>query len=147
MKIFWKPNIFFNTTFNFAGKSFCRPLTTSGRNNMDENVLPTPLIHIFGCGPFYKKFHQFLFHPGKIIRLLAAVSILRPLTFHIAHLKRYVHKFSGVPQKLTCCERFGLQLLPNSEECIFFTPERPFSGVVFGQREFSWPNGRLSPIA
>ena len=27
---------------------------------------------------------------------------------------------------VTCCEQFGLQLLPNSEECIFVTPERPF---------------------
>ena len=71
-------------------------------------------------------FHQFLCHPGKIIRRLAAVTILRPPTFHIAHLKRYVHKFSGVPPKSTCCERFGLQLLSNSEEFIFVTPERPF---------------------
>ena len=54
--------------------------------------------------------------------------------------------FSWLPQKLTCCERFGLQN-PNSEECIFFTPERPFLGVIFGQKEFSRPNGRLSPIA
>ena len=56
-------------------------------------------------------------------------------------VKRYVHKFSGVPQKLTRCERFGLQLLPNSEEFIFVTPERPFLGVLFGQNEFSRRNG------
>ena len=49
-------------------------------------------------------------------------------------------------QKLTFCERFGLQILPNSEECIFVTPERPFLGVVFGQKEFSRRNGRLTPI-
>ena len=107
-------------------------------------------LKIFGCRPFYKKnadFHQFLFHPGKIICRTAVVSMMRPPTFHIAHLKRYVHKFSGVPQKSTSCERFGLQLLPNSEECIFFTQERLFLGVVFGQKLFSWPNGRPSPIA
>ena len=73
-----------------------------------------------------KDFHQVLCHSGKIIRRLAAVSILSLQTFHIGHLKRYVHKFSRLPQKLTCCERFGLQLLQNSEEFIFFTPERPF---------------------
>ena len=98
-------------------------------------------------GPKNADFHQFLFHPGKIIRWLAAVTILRLPTFHIAHLKRYVHKFSGVPQKLTCCERFGLQLLPNSEDFIFVTPERPFLGVPFGQNQFSRRNGRLLPIA
>ena len=37
-----------------------------------------------------KDFHQVLCHSGKIIRRLAAVSILRPPTFHIAHLNRYV---------------------------------------------------------
>ena len=35
----------------------------------------------------------------------------------------------------------------NSEEFIFVTPERPFLGVVFGQKEFSGRTGRLSPIA
>ena len=53
----------------------------------------------------------------------------------------------GVPQKLTCCELFGFQLLQNSEECIFVTPERTFLGVVFGQKELSRRNGRLSPTA
>ena len=106
-------------------------------------------LKFLGEERFIKKsdFPQFLCHSGKIIRRLAAVTILRPPTFHIAHLKRYVHKFSGVPQKLTCCEWIGLQLLPNSEEFIFVTPERPFLGVVFGQKEFSRRNGRLSPIA
>ena len=35
-------------------------------------------------------------------------SILVPPTFHIASLKRYTPKFSGPPQKLTWCQRFGL---------------------------------------
>ena len=88
-------------------------------------------------GPKNADFHQFLFPPGKIIRWLAAVTILRLPTFHIAHLKRYVHKFSGVPQKLTCCERFGLQLLPNSEEFIFFHPGKAvFRGCFWTKRIF-----------
>ena len=95
---------------------------------------------IFGCGPFYKKCR---FSP-------ISVSPCCGINFEasdLPHLKRYFHKFSGLPQKLTCCELFGLQLLPNSEECIFFTPERLFLGVVFGQKEFSRPNGKLLPTA
>ena len=84
----------------------------------------------------YADFHQFLFRPGKIIRRLAAVTILMPPTFHIAHLKRYVHKFSEVPQKLTCCERFGLQLLLNTEY-IFVTPERRSEGLFLDEMNFS----------
>ena len=40
----------------------------------------------------------------------AADSILMPPTFHIARLNRYTPNFSGVPQKLTWCQQFGLQI-------------------------------------
>ena len=42
----------------------------------------------------------------------AADSILMPPTFHIARLNRYTPNFSGVPQKLTWCQQFGLQIFP-----------------------------------
>ena len=48
----------------------------------------------------------------KKIRRPAADSILMLPTFHIAHLNHYTPKFSGVPQKLTWCQQFGLQVLP-----------------------------------
>ena len=43
----------------------------------------------------------------------AAHSILIPPTFPIASLNRYTPNFSGVPQKLTWCQQFGLQIFPN----------------------------------
>ena len=42
----------------------------------------------------------------------AADSILMPPTFPIASLNRYTPNFSGVPQKLTWCQQFGLQIFP-----------------------------------
>ena len=51
--------------------------------------------------------------------------------------------FQGCPKSLPVVK--GVK--GNSEEFIFVTPERPFLGVVFGQKEFSQRNGRLSPIA
>ena len=42
----------------------------------------------------------------------AADSILMPPTFPIASLNRYILNFSGVPQKLTWCQQFGLQIFP-----------------------------------
>ena len=35
-----------------------------------------------------------------------------PPTFHIARLNRYTPNFSGVSQKLTWCQQFGLQIFP-----------------------------------
>ena len=35
----------------------------------------------------------------------AAVTILKPLTFHLAHLNRYTQNFSGVSQKLMWCQQ------------------------------------------
>ena len=34
------------------------------------------------------------------------------LTFPIASLNHYNPKFSGVPQKLTWCQQFGIQIIP-----------------------------------
>ena len=42
----------------------------------------------------------------------AADSILMPPAFPIASLNRYTPKFSWVPQKLTWCQQFGLQIFP-----------------------------------
>ena len=42
----------------------------------------------------------------------AADSILMPPTFPIASLNRYTPNFSGVTQKLTWCQQFGLQIFP-----------------------------------
>ena len=57
-------------------------------------------------------FHEFPFRFGKKVRRPAADSILMPPTFHIASLNRYTPNFSGVPQKLTWCQQFGLQIFP-----------------------------------
>ena len=42
------------------------------------------------------------------------ISILMPLTFHIAHLNHHTREISGVPLKLTCCHWFGVHGLPKS---------------------------------
>ena len=42
------------------------------------------------------------------------ISILMPLTFHIAHLNHHTREISGVPLKLTCCHWFGVYGLPKS---------------------------------
>ena len=57
-------------------------------------------------------FHEFSCRFGKKNRRPAADSILMPPTFHIARLNRYTPNFSGVPQKLTWCQQFGLQIFP-----------------------------------
>ena len=43
--------------------------------------------------------------PVKIWRLVGCT----PPTFPIASLNRFTPNFSGVPQKLTWCQKFGLQ--------------------------------------
>ena len=48
LKKFWEAVTFFVTPPYFCWQiTFCRPRPTSGRNNTDKNVSPTPLIHIF----------------------------------------------------------------------------------------------------
>jgi len=75
----------------------------------------------------------------------AVNSILMPPCFHIAHLKRYVPNISGVPQKLTWRNRFGLQLPPKWHDLNRVPPKkwifRPFSVENNSFR----PNGPLSP--
>ena len=66
-----------------------------------------------GMDRFLRKnsfFHKYLCLLGEKIRRPAATSILMPPRFHIASSLPYVPNFSGVPQKLTFCWRFGLQL-------------------------------------
>ena len=57
-------------------------------------------------------FHEFSCRFDKKNRRPAADSILMPPTFPIARLNRYTPNFSGVPQKLTWCQQFGLQIFP-----------------------------------
>ena len=57
-------------------------------------------------------FHEFALPYPTFFCRPAADSILIPPTFPIASLNRYTPNFSGVPQKLTWCQQFGLQILP-----------------------------------
>ena len=77
----------------------------------------------------------------------AADSILMPPTFPIASLNRYTPNFSGVPQKLTWCQQFGLQIFPKWGDADICRLEMAVFRCFFGQNKFSRPNGRLSPIA
>ena len=77
----------------------------------------------------------------------AADSILMPPTFHIARLNRYTPNFSGVPQKLTWCQQFGLQIFPKWGDADICPLEMAVFRCFFGRNKFSRPNGRLSPIA
>ena len=65
-------------------------------------------------------------------RKSAVEAILVPPTFHITSLKCYTPKFSGPAQKLSWCQRFGVQVLE-----VFF----------FAQNRFSWAKGQFLPIA
>ena len=93
--------------------------------------------------PFFTKFHcrtRFFCRP-------AADSILMPPTFPIARLNRYTPNFSGVPQKLTWCQQFGLQIFPKWGDADICRLEMAVFRCFFGRNKFSRPNGRLSPIA
>ena len=57
-------------------------------------------------------FHEISLPHATFFCRPAADSILMPLTFPIARLNRYTPNFSGVPQKLTWCQQFGLQIFP-----------------------------------
>ena len=74
-------------------------------------------------------------------------SILVLPTFHIAILNRHTPKFSGVPQKLTWCQQFGLQIFPKWGDADICPLEMAVFRCFFGRNKFSRPNGRLSPIA
>merc|ERR1712240_810565 len=92
-------------------------------------------------------FHEFSFRFGKKNRRPAADSILMPPTFQIARLNRYTPNFSGVPQKLTWCQQFGLQIFPKGGDAHICRLEMAVFRCFFGRNKFSRPNGRLSPIA
>ena len=77
----------------------------------------------------------------------AADSILMPLTFPIASLNRYTPNFSGVPQKLTWCQQFGLQIFPKWGDAHICPQKNAVFRCFFGQNKFSWSNGLLSPFA
>ena len=76
----------------------------------------------------------------------AADSILIPPTFPIARLNGYTPNFSGVPQKLTWCQQFGLQIFPNRGDAHILPQKNAVFRCFFGLNKFSRPNGRLSPI-
>ena len=60
-------------------------------------------LHEFGC-------------PHAIFLVECCCLILMPPTFHIASLNRHTPKFSGVPQKLTWCQKVGLQVLQSDAD-------------------------------
>ena len=91
--------------------------------------------------------HEFACRLGEKVRRPAADSILMPATFPIARLNRYTPKFSGVPQKLTWCQQFGLQVLPKWGDANIWPLKKAVFRCFFGQNKFSRLNGRLSPIA
>ena len=95
----------------------------------------------------FSVFHEFSFHVGKKNRRPATDSILMPPTFHIARLNRYTPNFSGVPQKLTWCQQFGLQIFPKWGDADICRLEMAVFRCFFLLNKFSPPNGRLSPIA
>ena len=72
-------------------------------------------------------------------------AILMPPCFHIAHLKRYVPNISGVPQKLTWRNRFGLQLPPKWHDLNRVPPKKWIFRPFFVENNFFRPNGPLSP--
>ena len=76
-----------------------------------------------------------------------ADSILMPPTFPIASLNRYTPNFSGVPQKLTWCQQFGLQIFPKWGDADFLPPKNAVFRCFFGLNKFSRPNGQLLPTA
>ena len=59
-----------------------------------------------------------------------------PITFYIAHLNRYTPKFSEVPQKLTFCQQFGLQLLPKWGDADFFPFKKAFFRCILDTIHF-----------
>ena len=70
-------------------------------------------------------FHEFACRFGEKVRRPAADSILMPPTFPIARLNRYAPNFSGLPQKLTWCQHFGLQIFPK-EWIVYIGEQTPF---------------------
>ena len=93
--------------------------------------------------PFFTKFHC----RTRFFCRLAADSILMPPTFPIARLNCYAPNFLGLPQKLTWCQQFGLQIFPKWGDAEKPPQKNAVFRCFFGRNKFSRPNGRLSPIA
>ena len=70
-----------------------------------------------------------------------------PPTFPIARLNHYTPNFSGLYQKLTWCQQFGLQIFPKWGDADICRLEMAVFRCFFGLNKFSRPNGRLSHIA
>ena len=100
------------------------------------------LKKVFWTLSYLYLWHTMWFHTK---RRPAADSILMPPPFH--SLNRYTPKFSGRPQKLTCCQQFGLQIFPKWGDADIFRLEMAVFKCFFGRNKFSRQNGRLSPIA
>ena len=96
---------------------------------------------------WFTQITKFQFNLVKKICRPAADSILMPPTFPIASLNRYTPNFSGVLQKLTWCQQFGLQIFPKWGDAHIWRLEMAVFRCFFGRNKFSRPNGRLSPIA
>ena len=58
-------------------------------------------------------------------------------TFRIARLNCYTPKFSGVPQKLTWCQQFGLQVLPKWGDANIWPLKKAVFRCFFGLKKFS----------
>ena len=82
-------------------------------------------------------FHEFSCPFGKKNRWPAADSILMLPTFHIACLNRYTPNFSGVTQKLTWCQQFGLQIFPKWDYAHILPQKNAVFRCFFGQNKFS----------
>ena len=73
-------------------------------------------LKIFGYGPSFEKiyvdFHEFLFCWWNNPHACCGLNFDATNLPHSSSENRYTSKFSGVLQKLTLCQRFGLHLLP-----------------------------------
>ena len=92
-------------------------------------------------------YYWFLLPPPKKKYRARVPTILMPQTFPIASLNRYTPNFSGVGQKLTWCQQFGLQIFPKWGDADICPLEMAVFRCFFGRNKFSRPNGRLLPIA
>ena len=85
-------------------------------------------------------FHEFQFPLAKKF-----VSLLQ--TKFWCHRPSQYLVWTVIPQKLTWCQQFGLQIFPKWGDANIFRLEMAVFRCFFGRNKFSRPNGRLSPIA
>ena len=70
-----------------------------------------------------------------------------PPTFTVASVNHYTPMFTGIPQRLTWCQQFGLQIFPKWGDADFFHKEMAVFRCFFWLNKFSRSNGWLSPTA